>query len=74
MADGHVEALRRARQSLVARRQHVALGIAKLPEGELDRVVRYAEYITSLQKAVEAIDRAVRDERAENGGNERPSG
>jgi hypothetical protein len=59
MANANIEGLEKARRSLVGRRGQLIAGIPRLPDGDLDRVVRHAEYVTALQVAIEAIDRAI---------------
>jgi hypothetical protein len=59
MANPNVEGLEKARRSLIGRRGQLIAGIPRLPDGDLDRVVRHAEYVTALQVAIEAIDRAI---------------
>src|SRR5688572_24011340 len=51
MANPNVEGLEKARRSLIGRRGQLIAGIPRLPDGDLDRVVRHAEYVTALQVA-----------------------
>lgn len=63
MADNHVDALHRTRRRLVEQRRKMARDIAKLPEGDSDRTVRHAEQLIVMQNAIEAVDRAIEDEK-----------
>jgi hypothetical protein len=64
MENKHVEALEGARRFLVERRRNLSAGIIKLSEGDFDRVMRHADYLTAVQGAIEAIARAIKEEEA----------
>lgn len=60
----------KARNVLVSARKQVLAALQKIPDGEIERVVRFAEFLTAIQNAVDAVDKA-RDDDGDARGSDR---